>query len=87
MEASDLFIYLTLKINYNVYVTSVFLCCIPFIAAVLLRYFYNVYVTSVFLCCIPFIAAVLLRYFFNSALALEVSKISDLTLREKFQKF
>ena len=42
---------------------------------------------SVFLCCIPFITIVLVRYFSNSPLALEVCKISDLTLRVKFQKF
>jgi len=42
---------------------------------------------SVFLCCIPFITTALLRYFSNTTLALEVGKISDLTLKVKFQKF
>jgi len=64
MAVLDLFIYYTLQINYNV-----------------------LYVMSVFLCCIPFITTVLLRYLSNSTMALEVSKISDLTRRVKFQKF
>jgi len=61
MAVLDLFIYQTLQINYNV-----------------------LYVMSMFLCCIPFIATVILRHFSNSTLTLEVSKISDLTLRVKF---